>query len=321
MFVTFLMLCAGLLLLATGADRFVHGAASSSRYLGLSPLLIGLTIASTTTSAPEILIGSIAAWRDKTDIAIGNAIGSNITNIGLALGLTALFIPLHIKSNTLKREFGLMLLATAIAFVLLFDQHLGRIDGMILLFCFFAFIAWTVWVAKRTTRPDALIDELNEEYQLGTSLLKSLLVLLFGLVLLLAGAELLVRGAVRTAQYYGLSDLIIGLTIIAVGTSLPELATSILSVLKKEPDIAIGNIIGSNIVNMLAVIGIPVMISPITTTAAVLSRDFPVMIGITLLFGGLLLLHGSGKLSRIKGGILFICFIAYQYSLYHMVSG
>ncbi len=321
MLMALLMIFVGLVLLATGADRFVSSAANTARHLGLSPFIIGLTVVGMATSAPEILVGSVAAWQGKTGIAIGNAIGSNIANIGLVLGLTVIFMPMYVASNTLKREFGLMSLAIAIALLLLVDQNLDRIDAAILLGCLLGFTAWIVWIAKKTSKSDPLVEEFDEEYKQDVPLSKSLPILIIGLVLLLGGAELLVRGSVTVAKYYGVPDLIIGLTIIAVGTSLPELAASITSIIKKEADIAIGNIIGSNMFNMLAVLGIPGMIQPIGFSSEVLWRDFPVMIGMTLLLGWMIFLHGRGRFTRRAGITLLACYSGYQYSLYLAATG
>ncbi len=315
------MICIGLLLLVAGADKAVSGAANTARNLGLSTFIIGLTVVGIATSAPEILVGSVAAWQGKTAIAIGNAIGSNIANIGLVLGATVSIIPIYVASDILKREFGLMSLAVVIALLLLLDGHLGRLDAAILLVCVCGFITWMVCLERNTPQTDPLIDELNTELKDGMSLMKSLGLLGLGLIMLMGGAELLVRGSVIIAKHYGISDLIIGLTIIAIGTSLPELAASIMSVIKKEADIAIGNIIGSNMFNMLAVLGLPGMIQPIAFSSQVLWRDFPVMIGMTILFGWMVFLHGRGKFSRAEGMVLLGGYLGYQYSLYLAATG
>ena len=307
-----LFVIGGLALLVYGADRFVEGAASTARGLGVSPLIIGLTIVGIATSAPEVLVGTVAALDGKTNIAIGNAIGSNIANIGLVLGATALFCPLVVASKTLRGEYLIMLGASLIALILLLDQKLDRIDGIILLSGLFAILCWIVIMAKRTPTTDPLIDEFEQELPPVYSVGKSLLLMLFGLVLLLAGAELLVRGAVNIARFIGVSDLVIGLSIIAIGTSLPELAASIMSVIKKEADIAIGNVIGSNMFNMLMVLGVPCLIHPGTFGTEVLFRDFAVMIFLSLIMGWMVFVHGKGKFDRVEGAFLFCCFVGYQ---------
>ncbi|MEM6998273.1 MAG: calcium/sodium antiporter [Pseudomonadota bacterium] len=310
----------GFALLIYGADGFVEGASNLARQLGVSPLIIGLTIVGFATSAPEIIVGSVSAWQGKTAIAIGNAVGSNIANIGLVLGLSVLVFPITIASTTIRKEFGLMFLAIIITLFVMLDNHLSRIDGMILLISLIISMAWIVWLAKHSPVNDPLvkesIDEYSEKPNKSDSVGKALVQLLFGLVLLLLGADMLVRGAVFIAAYFGVSDLIIGLTIVAIGTSLPELAACIVSLKKDEADIAVGNIIGSNMFNMLAVLSIPTLINPDYFADDVLYRDFPTMITLTLLMGAMVFMSSKGKLIRSEGALLFLCFIGYQYMLF-----
>ncbi len=301
----------GLFLLVLGADRFVSGASGSARALGVPPLIIGLTIVGIATSMPEVLVGGVAAWDEKTRIAIGNALGSNIANVGLVLGATALFTPLLVQSQTLTREFILMCAAMLVALLVMLDLRLGRGDGMLLLGVLALMLFWIV----RKAREDARSAPRNEEMKQGPSLLKSGVLILVGLVILLLGAELLVRGAVYIAREIGVDDLVIGLTIVAVGTSLPELAASLMSVAKKEIDIAIGNIIGSNMFNMLMVLGIPCIIYPDTFGKEVLLRDFPIMAGLTLIMGWMVFYSSKNKFSRLEGIVLLLCFAGYQYWL------
>ena len=305
-----------------GADRFVIGAASIARALDISPMIIGLTIVGIATSVPEVLVGSVAALDGKTALAVGNAIGSNIANIGLVLGVTALACPLVVKSLTLRREFLTMCAAIGVALVLLFDGYLGRTDGAVLIICLLGAMCWIIHLAKISSKSDPLVGEFESELSKEQSLSigKSCIFLIIGLALLLGGAQLLVKGAVAIALEFGVSDLVIGLTIVAVGTSLPELAASITSVIKNEPDIAIGNIIGSNMFNMLMVLGVPALIQPAKVTEDVLVRDFPVMIILTLLMGLIVFMYGKGKFDRLEGGFLFLCFIAYQYWLFSTIS-
>lgn len=322
MLINSLFIIAGLALLIGGADRFVVGAASIARSLDISPLIIGLTIVGVATSAPEVLVGSVAALNGKTSLAIGNAVGSNIANIGLVLGFTALVCPLQVKSLTLRREFLLMCAAIGIATLLLLDNYLSRLDGVILIFCLVAAMWWIIHLAKTSSKSDPLAGEFEQEltHAPPVSIGKSSLLLVIGLALLLGGAELLVRGAVAIAEEFGVSDLVIGLTIVAIGTSLPELAASVMSVIKNEADIAIGNVIGSNLFNMLMVLGVPALIHPAEVSPDVLLRDLPVMILLTLLMGWMVFIFGRGKFDRIKGGFLFICFIGYQYWLFSTIS-
>lgn len=317
MILNYLGILAGLSLLVYGADRFVDGAAHIARYLGMPPLLIGLTIVGMATSAPEILVGIVAALEGKTEIAIGNAIGSNIANIGLVLGLTVMLMPVTIASQTLKREFFVMVLAILLAFGLMWDQNLSHLDAVFLLVGVVAAILSVIVLSKKSAQTDPLLSEFESELPEKANIRRSIFLFFLGLGLLLGGAYLLVECAVIVAKHFGLSDLVIGLTIIAIGTSLPELAASITAVKKNEADIAIGNVIGSNMFNMLAVIGIPGMIHATDFDSVVLHRDFPIMIGLTLLMGWMVFIRGAGKFDRAEGAILFLCFIAYQCWLFN----
>ena len=305
----------GLILLIFGADRFVIGAANIARNLGVSPLIIGVSIVGIATSAPEILVSSAAAIDGKTEIAIGNAIGSNIANIGMVLGLTALLKPIMISSKTLRQEYLLMFLSAIIGFGVLFNLDLSRVDSLILLTVLAFFIWWIIQIAKQSLYTDPIVGEFEQELSIVTSLPRSLMFTLIGLLLLLVGAELLINSSVAIANNFGLSDLVIGLTIIAIGTSLPELAASIMSVIKNEADIAVGNVLGSNMFNMLAVIGIPGLIQPTRYEEVVLYRDLPVMLGLTVVMGLMAFLHKRGRFARIEGIVLLLCFLSYQYWL------
>ena len=314
---SYLGILIGLILLAIGADCFVDGAANIARRFGISTLIIGMSIVGLATSAPEILVGIIAALEGKTEIAIGNAIGSNIANIGLVLGFTVVVIPIMVASQTLKREYLIMILALVLALGLMLDQRLSRLDAVFLLMGLAAANFAIIYLAKNKPIADPLADEFQHKLSgPKTSWGKDIFLFIFGLALLLGGAHLLVESAVIVARRFGLSDLVIGLTIIAVGTSLPELAASITAAKKDEADIAIGNIIGSNMFNVLAVVGIPAMIHPTDFSAQVLLRDFPIMVGLSLLMGWMVFVHGIGKFSRAEGSILLLGFIAYQYWLF-----
>jgi len=306
----------GLVLLVYGADVFVVGAASIARILGMSSLMIGLIVVGFATSAPEIIVGSVSAWNGKTSIAIGNAIGSNITNVGLVLGVSILLMPIVINSKTLMREFILMVLSIGLALVLILDGSLDRIDGIILCVAIMLVFYEIIRIARKAKKNDPIIAEFDQEYTEVDSSGKSVFKLIIGLSMLLIGAALLVRGASDIARQFGVSDLIIGLTIVAIGTSLPELAASIASLMKKEADIAIGNVIGSNMFNMLAVMGIPALINPVAVDSAVYTRDYPVMCGLTLLLAIMLFATKKHKLYRGEGILLAFCFFAYQYLLY-----
>ncbi len=310
-------LLAGFTFLVWGAERFVMGAASTARLLGVSPLLIGLTIVGFGTSAPEILVSLMASLNHNPGLAVGNAIGSNITNIALILGLTALIIPLSVHSGTVRRELPILLGTTAVAWLLLSDGRLDFADGLILLGGLVIMLTWIIRLGLHTRDKDPMAAEYEAEIPTDMSLGRSLFWLLFGIVVLVASSRLLVWGAVGIAEAYGVSDLVIGLTIVALGTSLPELAASIASAMKNEPDIAIGNVIGSNMFNLLAVLGLPGIIHPTALDAAALSRDMPVMVGLTI---ALLVMawgfRGEGRITRFEGAVLLACYLGYQSLLY-----
>jgi cation:H+ antiporter len=307
-----LSVAAGLLLLTFGAERFVHGAAAIAHNIGIAPLIIGLTIVGFATSAPEVLAGALAAWHGKTEIGIGNAIGSNITNITLVLGATALIQPVRATSDTLRREFLFMCAALAAALYVLSDHELSRFDGALLMLGLALTMYLIARIARRAPRGDPLAAEFEQELGPGISTARAVILFMLGLALLLAGAELLVQGAVVIAKELGMSDLVIGLTVVAVGTSLPELAASAMSALKAEPDIAIGNVIGSNMFNMFAVLGVPGLIRPAGFGAEVLQRDFAVMLGGTILLTYMLFARKPNTITRTNGTVLLTCFAGYQ---------
>ncbi len=317
MWIQLVALLAGFSLLVWGAERFVMGAASTARLLGVSPLLIGLTIVGFGTSAPEILVSLMASLNGNTGLAVGNAIGSNITNVALILGATAVLVPLSVHSGTVHRELPILLGTTIVAWLLLIDGRLDFSDGVILLGGLVAMLTWVVWLGLHTRDKDPMEAEYAAEIPTDMSLGRSLFWLLAGIVILVASSRLLVWGAIGIAEAFGVSDLVIGLTIVALGTSLPELAASVASALKNEPDIAIGNVIGSNMFNLLAVLGLPGIIRPDAVDAAVLSRDMPVMIALTV---ALLLMawgfRGEGRITRLEGLVLMACYIGYQSLLY-----
>ena len=306
----------GFAILVWGADRFVLGAAATARNLGVSPLVIGLTIVGIGTSAPEILVSAMAALQGNPALGVGNAIGSNITNIALVLGTTALITPLVVKSETLRREYPLMFMIMLLALLLVMDGELSRTDGLILLGGLVVMVGWMVRLGLRRGY-DPMEAEFEQEIPtLATG--PALLWLALGMVLLLGSSRMLVWGAVNIAHAFGISDLVIGLTIVALGTSLPELAASVMSALRGEPDIAIGNVIGSNMFNLLAVLGLPGVILPHVLEPTVLSRDFPVMIGVSVAL--FIMAYGfrrDGRVNRWEGGLLLVAYLGYMLMLYH----
>lgn len=319
MWIQLVALIAGFGLLVWGADRFVVGAAGTARNLGVSPLLIGLTIVGFGTSAPEILVSAVAALQGNPGLAIGNAIGSNITNTGLILGITALIVPLSVHSRIVRRELPVLIGISVVAYLLLSDGTLGFVDGCILLLGLAGVLGYITYEGLNArVGTDAMADEYAAEIPTDLSLGRSLLWLLIGLVVLVASSRLLVWAAVGIAEQFGVSDLVIGLTIVAIGTSLPELAASIASALKNEPDIAIGNVVGSNMFNLLAVMGLPGLISPGPIDAQVLTRDMPVMIAMTVAL--LLMAYGfagtRGRITRTGGFLLLAAYAGYGTLLY-----
>lgn len=311
---------AGFAVLIWGADRFVQGASSIARLLYVSRLVVGMVIVGFGTSAPEILVGSIAALDGNTGIAIGNALGSNITNVGLVLGITALVTPLAVQSKILRREFPVLFLVMGVAFVLFMDGELTRTDGVLLLLGLVGFLYWMLRVALKDRSPDPLTAEAEEEIPETLPMGKALTALLIGLLCLLGGAKLVVWGAVGVAHLLGISDLIIGLTIVAIGTSLPELAASIASARKNEHELAIGNIIGSNLFNLFAVLGIPILIKPAAVETDVLYRDYPVMVllALALFFMARGKNGAPGHVTRWEGATLAVIYFAYLAILYVM---
>ncbi len=313
------MLIAGLIALVWSADKFVYGAAAFARNLGLPPMLIGLTIVAMGSSAPEMFVAATASMEGMTDTAIGNVLGSNVANITLILGLTALLGAIAVSSQTLKREIPLMIIATAIAGYFLHDGMLTRIEGFMLLGLFFMLMGYFIWHAVTNKKQHVQDDEDDSEVPKGVPTSKAVMWLVVGIVLLPLSADWMVQGAVGIAKAYHLSDLVIGLTIIAIGTSLPELAACVAGVLKKEDDLAIGNIVGSNLFNILAVLAIPGIIAPGVVDAAASTRDFYMVLATSSALAVFILLSGRARsLKRWHGVVLLCTFIAYQLVLFQV---
>ncbi len=317
---------AGFILLVWSADRFVSGASGIALNFGVSPLIIGLTIVGFGTSAPEMIVSAVAAYEGTPNLAVGNALGSNITNIALVLGITALVSPLMVDSKILKREYPIMFLIMIIVWALLWDGVLSHSDGYILILGMFALMTFITLMGIQESRQkknnhtrdeDPLEQEFTDEIPTGMSTATAFLWLFIGLVILLVSSRLLVWGAVNVAHEYHVSELVIGLTIVAIGTSLPELAASITSALKNEHEMAIGNIIGSNMFNLLGVLGIPGIMTGAILEPSVLDRDYPVMMVLSvLLFIFAYGFRGKGKINRLEGSLLLLCYIAYMVVIY-----
>ncbi|HCE1969908.1 calcium/sodium antiporter [Vibrio parahaemolyticus] len=310
------LLIVGLVLLVWSADKLVFGSAAIARNVGISPLVIGMTILAMGSSAPEMMVSATAAWDGKTDTAVGNVLGSNIANIALILGITALIKPLSISSAVIRRELPLMIAVTVLAGILLWNSHLGFYEGVLLFVLFGAFLFAMLQISRKEQKSgDAFLEDQESEIPQGVSNPKAIMWVVIGLILLPLAASLLVDNAVIIAKHFGMSDLVIGLTIIAIGTSLPELAASLAGVLKGEDDMAVGNIIGSNVFNILAVMGLPGIINPSTLSEYAMGRDFWVMLGVSLLLVAMCL-GKSRSINRLEGAILFTCFLGYQVYLF-----
>ena len=307
----------GLAVLSWSADRFVYGASALAKNIGVSPMMIGLTIVAMGSSAPEIVVSVTASLSGSPDTAVGTAIGSNITNIALVLGITALIKPLQVSSGTLKREFPLLFAMCLLAVYVLHDQMLTFYEGAFLIGMFFVVLAGMGWLSVYAEKGDKLADDNESEIPTGVSTSVAVLWVLVGLVMLPLSAHFLVESAVFIAKYFGISDLVIGLTIIALGTSLPELAACIAGVLKGEDDLAMGNIIGSNIFNILAVLGMPGLIAPGLIDPSAATRDMYVMLGLNVM---LLVFSfnfvGTRRINRVEASILLASFIGYQFLLF-----
>ncbi len=313
MLIPVLAILLGLILLVWSADRFVEGSAAVAGHFGMPPLLIGMVIVGFGTSAPEMVVSAIASSQGNPGIALGNAYGSNITNIALIIGLTALISPIKVHSQVLKKELPILTLLMALAAWQVWDGQITRFEAIFLLLSFAGLMSWTIWQGMQKT-PDALGQEMEEVLTQRTMTTgKATFWLFCGLFFLIASSRMLVWGAVEIAHHFGVSDLIIGLTIIAIGTSLPELAASLIATRKGEHDIALGNVLGSNLFNTLAVVGIAGVIHPMSVGPEVLSRDVLTMSLLTLsLF---VICYGfkgrPGRVNRIEGGLLLTAYVGY----------
>lgn len=312
MSLAFAAIVVGLIFLVWSADKFIEGAAVTAKHFGMSPLLIGMVIVGFGTSAPEMVVSALASMQGNPGIALGNAYGSNITNIALILGLTAVISPILVHSQVLRKEMPVLIAITALAAFQLADGQLSRMDAIVLMVVFFMLMGWSVYQGM-TGKDDTLGTEMQGEVDAySMPLKKAIFWLIVGLVVLVLSSRLLVWGAVDIAVALGVSDLIIGLTIVAIGTSLPELASSLMAIKKGEHDMAIGNVIGSNMFNTLTVVGIAGLISPMAVDPEILRRDVAVMAGLTiLLFIFAYGFRGPGRINRIEGGVLLTAFVAY----------
>ena len=322
MVTSFVILIIGFAALVWSADRFVYGAAALAKNMGIPTLIIGLTVVAMGSSAPEMMVSASAALANKIDTAVGNAIGSNITNILLVLGVTALLRPLSVSSMTLKREMPLVLIVSIGAWYVFSDNYFSFAEGIALILAFAVFIAGLVIISLRAkNQDDPFVSEACEDVPDNVSTRSAVLWLVVGMILLPISSHFLVGSAVDIAKYFGLSDLVIGLTIIAIGTSLPELAACIAGVLKNEDDLALGNIVGSNIFNLLAVLPLAGIINPSVIDPSAANRDALIMIAATIVLIAMSLnLKGARRINRIEGGFLLVAFIAYQGYIFSQIG-
>jgi len=302
----------GLIVLVWSADRFVEGAAAVAKNLGMAPLVIGMVIIGFGTSAPEMVVSALASSQGNPALALGNAYGSNITNIALVLGLTAVLAPIAVQSGVIKRELPVLIAITLLTAAFLWDYQITAIEAWVLLAIFAIYMSWSIWLGKNSS-DDSLAAEITQEADANPMSMKPAVIwLIIGLVLLVVSSRALVWGAVNIATALGVSDLVIGLTVVAIGTSLPELASAIAATRKNEHDLALGNVIGSNMFNTLAVVGIAGAIHPIDLEPLVLSRDWVAMAGLTLL---LLLfslrVNRLGRINRVHGVTFLVLYVAY----------
>ena len=313
MLISIAQLVGGFILLVWGADRLVAGASALARNLGVSPLIIGLTIIAFGTSAPELVVSGVAASRGNPGLAVGNAIGSNIANIGLILGITALVYPLRVESETLRREYPLLTLIMVGSFIMAADLLFSRTEGWLLLTGLVALVIWMVRYALRRGPDDPLAAEFAAEIPRNMATGQAVIWLLVGLIILPLSSKFLVDGAIHIARSLEVSEAVIGLTVMALGTSLPELAASLTSALRHEDDLAIGNVIGSNMFNILGVLGVAAVIHPVQVDLLMLKQDFPVMFLFTvLLFFMAYGISGPGRISRKSAVLLLALYFAYQ---------
>ena len=302
----FLFLILGVVLLTVGGEALIRGALAASRRLGVSPLLSGLVIVGFGTSAPELVVSVDAALNGQPDIAIGNVVGSNIGNILLILGICAVITPLAVKPLALRRDAATVVAASLLFLVLVFlgGSTLGRTDAAILLIALMSYLVWAYWSERYHAAPSAELHKAEAEEL--TALPKSVgwivAAVFIGLLLLISGSQVLLMGAVGIAQHFGVSEAVIGLTLVAVGTSLPELSISVIAVLRRHTDVAVGNVLGSNIFNLLGILGVSALLQPLPVHARILQFDQWVMLATAILV--LLFLYSGRRISRFEGGIL-----------------
>ena len=308
MTLTLLLLFVGLALLYFGAEGLVRGSSSMALRLGVSPLLVGLTVVAFGTSAPEMIVSVKAAYLGQGDISVGNVVGSNICNIGLILAFSALIVPIKVASQIVRIDTPIMIGATALAIALLYDGSLSRAEGIFFILLLIAYIIFSIRLAKRQAA-DPLAEEFSEEMRISKSgVALDVLMVIGGLVMLVFGARFLVDSAIVIAKAFGLSEAVIGLTIVAIGTSLPEFATSLIAAIKKEADIAVGNVVGSNIFNILGILGVSAFITPLSSSG-ITGIDLGVMAAFALALWGF---SATGhRITRLEGLVMLLAYAGF----------
>ena len=312
MTITIAILILGLVLLYFGAEGLVRGSSSLALRLGVGPLLVGLTVVAFGTSAPEMVVSVKAAYLGQGDISVGNVVGSNICNIGLILAFSALIVPIKVASQIVRIDTPIMIGATALAIALLYDGAITRAEGIFFFLLLIAYIVFSIRLAKKQAA-DPLAEEFSEEMKISKSgVALDVLMVIGGLVMLVFGARFLVDSAIVIAKALGLSEAVIGLTIVAIGTSLPEFATSLIAAIKKEADIAVGNVVGSNIFNILGILGVSAFITPLNSSG-ITGIDLAVMAAFALALWGF---SSTGhRITRIEGSIMLLAYTAYIFWL------
>jgi len=300
----------GLLALLVGGEGLVRGAVGLALRFRISTLVIGMTVVSFGTSAPELLVSLSSVMGGYDDVGVGAVVGSNISNLGLVLGITVMIFPLTVAKNTIRIDWPLMMFASLLFYFLAMDEQISYLEGLLFLLILITFSVWIVMKSRKEGKELYSTEDL-EEYASDNPLYKDIIALIIGMVGLYFGAEWLIEGVINIAQAHGISEKFISVTVVAFGTSTPELVTSAVAAYRKETDISIGNLIGSNVFNILAILGITAMVKPIKISPAINSMDIYFMLGISLLIFPLM--YYGKKINRLKGGVLLTFYIVYIY--------
>lgn len=316
-----LFLLFGIALLTVGGEALIRGSLAAAKRLGVSPLLSGLVIVGFGTSAPELVVSVNAAVEGRPDITIGNVVGSNIGNILLILGICALISPLAVKPLALRRDAVTVVAASVLFLVLVGGSALGRADAAIFLIALGAYLVWAYWSERFHAAPSGELHqaEADELSTIPKSVLWTVTAVVFGLLLLIAGSQVLLIGAIGIAAHFDVPEAVIGLTLVAVGTSLPELSISVIAAIRRHADVAVGNILGSNIFNLLGILGVSALLQPLPVHARILQFDQWVMLGTSLLL--LLFLYSGRRLSRAEGGVLLVGYGIYVWLSFTVFGG